>query len=739
MSIESLVLLAWVLILLASVGGVFWGVLCPGGRSAGGSGDWITRWCAFLASKRVCVLAGVIGSGLVLGMIGAELSLEKEGAAAQGQSFVGRAVDLLYEAVRELTSNVDPEPSDPLVSRMSRAAGLAAILLLAFELIVTLFHEPVQRLRLWFYRDHVVVCGLGRVGRELVASCRDNRMRVVVIEKDAKNPAIAAAQEAGAVVWVGDMTRKSVLRVVGAARARHVFFLSGSDEQNLEAVSDLIMVLLGPQSENAHRRKPPKMTVHLDRPELDVLLFKMKRKLGEYADAAQHLASDRWGDSDRCATECRAIHANRAWLEREGVELKAFNVADRAVQDLFDEHLISRRPAGDEGDAAQVAHFVVMGFGPVAQRLAVHLAGQAHFENFRRSRMTIVHDPEEAHCVERFRSEYPALFPAQSLVSDAGESLTSYESETQKNAWSPDPDLDHWGFGVDVADVQKPTDKDRGVDFVCNGGFVSEAGGPLSPHIVEHLVRLAHDPAVRPMVFLCGADDENNCSQGVRLREELDLRLKQRGQAQSGNGCSITVFPNVPARPMLTLLTSRAEPQKEDMIPFGDAAASCTYDKLAADPIERIARAIHLDYFTQYASQDEKPVDWEDLPVWERKSNIAAAMHINAKLRLLGLRLVPKGNSNTTNAELPTPESLSSADREAIAKMEHNRWMAERLLLGWKLGQRSEPENKRRHQFVPWEMLEDPNERNKDYTQLAAALRVCRVLAEGSEFETVNS
>jgi len=730
---QAFVLFGWVVLLVAAVFGVFWGVLCPAGRTAARTGDLLTRTSSWLACKRVWVLVGVIGSGLVLGMIGADSSLAAGSVSGHGQGLVGRGVDLLYEAVRELTGNASPDPANPLVSRMARAAGLTAILLLAFEVIVKLFQEPVQRLRLWFYRDHIVICGLGRIGRELMTACRRDGMRVVVVERDAQNPALASAIEAGALVWIGDLTRKSVLRVTKAIRARHVFFVSGSDEQNLEAASDLLTVLLEPRRVLAHWRKPPRMTVHLDRPELDVLLIQMKKKLGETAESVKRWVIERHGDSDRCTTDCRKVRDNLAWLEREDIQLHAFNIADRAVHDLFDSHIIDRRPVSTGGKVAHVAHFVILGFGPVGQRLALHLAGQAHFANFCRSRMTIVYGPEDAHRVERFRSEYPALFPTRAIVAEAGEDLASYDPESEQSVWAPDPKLDDWGFGVHVADVPNPTEADRGVSFVCNGGFVRDAAGPLSQGVVDHLVRLARDPAIRPMVFICDTDDENNCSQGVRLREELDLRLKDRGQAQQGRDQSITIFPNVPTRPMLTRLTLPADSLSADLIPFGDAAVSCTYDKLAADPTTSIAKAIHLDYFTQQTTPGVKPVRWEDLPVWERSSNIAAAMHINAKLRLLGLRLVPKGNNGTPNAEIPAPESLSPADRETIAKMEHNRWMAERLLLGWSLGQRAKPENKRRHQFVPWEILIDPNERNKDYTQLAAALRVCQRLVEGED------
>ena len=266
----SVVLIVWVLVLVGLVVGVFFGVLFPGGvRTRGlGRADGVLAggWAGYLglvrrlgeagalvlARWRVWVIVGVLLSGLVFGTISGYCTTAagadgaEGGGLPYGQGVAGRFVDMLYVGVREITGEAEPEGGHPLVSRMARAAGLAAILLLAFELIVKLFHEPVQRWRLGRQRGHVVICGLGRIGRDLCRACCKAGLRVTVIERDAKSPGIAAAVEHGALVWIGDATRKSVLRLVRAGRATHVFFVIGTDEQNLEAAHDLLSVLLEP-------------------------------------------------------------------------------------------------------------------------------------------------------------------------------------------------------------------------------------------------------------------------------------------------------------------------------------------------------------------------------------------------------------------------------------------------------------------------------------------------------------
>ena len=281
--------------------------------------------------------------------------------------------------------------------------------------------------------------------------------------------------------------------------------------------------------------KPPEMVVHLDRPALETVLVHMIEKDRLDACAAEV--------KRRCALPVRGVAERRAaiensldWLKTSGVKLRSFNATDRAIQELFDTHILERRPvlaesgAATVGPAYEVAHFVLIGFGQVGQRLALYLAEQGHFENLRRSRMTIVYAQHEAEAVGRFREEHPALFPNLVIVREAQDHDDAfprgYNPEDPDNVWMPHPRLDTWEFGVRVRDVGNPTDNDRGVGFVCNGGFAIHAGGVTSPDLVERLVRLSDEPTVRPMVFICDADDEDNCAQALQLRQELDLRLK---------------------------------------------------------------------------------------------------------------------------------------------------------------------------------------------------------------------
>jgi voltage-gated potassium channel len=78
--------------------------------------------------------------------------------------------------------------------------------------------------------DHVIVCGFGRVGRNLAQYVANAGDDVVVIEND---PARAAAAEGAAHVVRGDATSDEVLREAGIDRARVLVTALNTDAENL--------------------------------------------------------------------------------------------------------------------------------------------------------------------------------------------------------------------------------------------------------------------------------------------------------------------------------------------------------------------------------------------------------------------------------------------------------------------------------------------------------------------------
>jgi voltage-gated potassium channel Kch len=633
---------------------------------------------------------------------------------------------------------------------------LATIVLLAYEAIQLLFAKPLQQLLIRQHRRHIVICGLGRVGRSIINDLSDHankrgqrsvpsRYKIVVIERDKDNPDIAWAESRGANVVIGNATDEDVLTQVRADRAQDVFFSLGVDEMNLEGAYDLMCIVN--RKWNESQSHLPRIFVHLLNPRLESMLIQAKKRAFESPE----------GEGRPLVYE---------------IVVQPFNVIDRSIQALLDGPVLDRRAVKDY----EVNHFVIVGFGEVGQELAVKLAQMAHYENLKRARMTIVYSKRDEHAVAHFRELYPKFFPDPEIITDQ---LVAANLDPQKfDVWKPFEKLDDWSFGVkiqtkkdvDPDDVNRMIEKmditaSRGIEFVVNGGFELSSGGVACDRFISNLQNLSETRGVRPLVFICHADDELNCADATELRDELDVRLKLAVDGASmsyidGDEHRITILPYVPNRPMLNQLIDPPDKPSADLIPWGDCRLTCTYSELTADIFRPLATAISHDYDLKYAQQHAlknaetaptreqiavKPLD--AMLAWQRYSNLMAAAHVNAKLAPLDLVLRPCVPSK----DYPNPDSTrinsiitrsiyhqlhrdwlveTDDDRllEMVAKMEHHRWIAERLLMDWRFGLRSakgKPENKMRLAFVDWANLPE-HEGVKDRDQIARILELCQ-------------
>lgn len=80
-------------------------------------------------------------------------------------------------------------------------------------------------------RGHVIVCGYGRIGRHLARLLANEKIALVVVERDASKAASAVGE--GYMAVEGDATDEEVLMRSGVARARAVIAALGSDAENL--------------------------------------------------------------------------------------------------------------------------------------------------------------------------------------------------------------------------------------------------------------------------------------------------------------------------------------------------------------------------------------------------------------------------------------------------------------------------------------------------------------------------
>lgn len=133
------------------------------------------------------------------------------------------------------------------------------------------------------------------------------------------------------------------------------------------------------------------------------------------------------------------------------------------------------------------------------------------------------------------------------------------------------------------------------------------------------------------------------------------------------------------------------------------------------DPVaeEELARAFHEKYCKvqrkNLPSSDPAMRGWDDLPEKYKKLNRLQAKRIKEELWRIGYNFRKVGGGRG-----PAKVRLRKEEIEALAKMEHNGWMEEKLLDGWRLGPRDYDE-KTNPYLVKWEKLpEKIKELNRD-------------------------
>jgi release factor glutamine methyltransferase len=123
--------------------------------------------------------------------------------------------------------------------------------------------------------------------------------------------------------------------------------------------------------------------------------------------------------------------------------------------------------------------------------------------------------------------------------------------------------------------------------------------------------------------------------------------------------------------------------------------------------VETLARAIHEDYVRRqrsratYAEGEPSLLPWDLLPESLKRSNRNQAIFIDTKLDVVGCDVVV-----VPAHEHPVLE-LEDVEIERLARMEHERWVAERLGDGWTPGPERDLINKRTPYLVAWEELSE--------------------------------
>jgi hypothetical protein len=117
-----------------------------------------------------------------------------------------------------------------------------------------------------------------------------------------------------------------------------------------------------------------------------------------------------------------------------------------------------------------------------------------------------------------------------------------------------------------------------------------------------------------------------------------------------------------------------------------------------------VARAIHARYLGERqrwespGAGDLSVVPWSELDESLRASCRDQAAHIPIKLRMLDCAVGPQAAA--------VPFRPSEDEVEILARMEHERWVAQREADGWTYGER-DPAQRRSPHLISWEQLDE--------------------------------
>ena len=207
------------------------------------------------------------------------------------------------------------------------------------------------------------------------------------------------------------------------------------------------------------------------------------------------------------------------------------------------------------------------------------------------------------------------------------------------------------------------------------------------------------------IVYVCLDGDSNALGAALTLRQRikaLNIPMVVRMTHDAG---------------LATLLRVENDERREftGVHAFGLLDRTCTLDLVFGCTYEIIARAIHEDYvrnerekgFTSEMNPAQVP--WKELSENLKESNRNQAEHIRYKLEAIGCAVT------ITNDWDAQPVEFSHEEVELMARMEHERFVEERLREGWKRGARKYLNQKTSPTLVPWSVLpEEERDKNRN-------------------------
>ena len=501
-------------------------------------------------------------------------------------------------------------------------------------------------------KDHCVVIGTGRTADLLERNLLDNHTMVVRLRPPVANLSTEVDGESHLFSVCGELTNPDVLKMARLQWAKKVIVASGDDNENVMIAEAIQSWLEGRglvRDIACHMEMSPGPSSPLHREEVaNHLRIKGKRKLTPSLFQPQRIAA-------------------------------------RELVRVYAPHHV-RCPGTPGSMEGPPIHALVVGFEPFGKEVVKQLIRVCHYLDRKSVRITIVAE-NARRAFKRFEKEVPAL----SLVADV---------------------------------VMHPADP---------SAMTSEAWDELQGRGEEQAREF-------DIAYITTSDTGDAYTVAMDAMDGLGTLAKMKLHPESGSDLQQTKPEKVIVCSSTKLLcksdkVERFDPEKE----------TWTADHLLKDDLDLLSKRIHERYYEKNCDEMDPGrrqglKHWDDLPEHDRDANRDQADHIAVKLLLLGLserellNHVPELTQirEAESARLAPAEALSNAgkrlalarafdelsrkyclpDIEALAEVEHRRWMASKALAGYAKGKNNKQQ--RLHQdMVPYGEL-DSATKDKD-------------------------
>ncbi len=332
---------------------------------------------------------------------------------------------------------------------------------------------------------------------------------------------------------------------------------------------------------------------------------------------------------------------------------RLFNLYERGARRLLAEaapdHLCPVH--GPQDPSPQI---LIVGLGALGQQVALQAARLGHYANFRRLRLTVI-DADGGARERYLRSLYPVL---SEIVDWRYRDAADYGANSEQlTEWVRDPAL--------------------AVVYVC---LDNDAQGlNIARRYHQHL-----QASAAVVVSL---------SQHTHLAEVI---------APSAGAQSPLFYPN-----FAPLSYDHLYPSLRPILVFDLIDRAFRARQVLDEELDQLAKALHDHYREPLLQQGQTGpglLDWSELSETLQDSNRYQADFLPVRLRLLGYRLRRQpadADSRVLLKDFEVPED----QLDTLARMEHTRWVAERRLAGWTLGDPRDDSRKRHPDLLPYDQL----------------------------------